>query len=444
MTKLVRMLFLRGMTLVVCGLALVLARAPATLAAPTMGTILTVNSSLDEIDKNPGDGKCVSKPSKKCTLRAAIMENNALGGNTIVLPAGSYVLSIQGVGEDNDATGDLDVTANLTLQGAGSSTTTIDANGLDRVLHIVGGKTKISGVKIMDGNAPTSGGGIFIAASAKLTLLKSIVSDNYAAYSGGGIGNFGTFVVKSSTIGFANYGNSNGGGIANTGKLRVIKSYIYSNAANFNAGYGGGLDNYGTAFINASTFYHDESNEGGAIRNSGTLTLVNSTLNTNTANVEGGGIHNAGGTLNVFSTTIAENSAPNGATAGGIYNSAGTVNLRNSLLDLNYAGVVDDDCEGTIQSQDYNLVFGTSGCTLNGDQHSVVGISSSVGALANNGGPTPTEALPDGSIAIDYIPIAKCTDNQNKPLLRDQRGSPRPTDGNGDGKKRCDIGAYER
>ncbi len=403
----------------------------------------TVNSTLDEIDKTPGDGKCKSTPSKKCTLRAAIMENNALGGNTIVIPASKYEFTIAGQNEDNAASGDLDLTANVTLKGAGAATTTIDAKSLDRAIHVVNGKAKISGVTITNGNAPNSGGGIFVANSAKLILNKSIVTNNSAAYSGAGAGNFGTLIIKNSAIGDANYAGTNGGGIANTGTLRVVKSYIYGNSSNFNAGYGGGLDNYGTAFINASTFYHDESNEGGAIRSVGTLTLLNSTLDANTAYVEGGGIYNAGGTLNLIHVTITENNAPSGATAGGIKNTGGTVNLKNSLLDLNRVDVLSDDCEGTFNSQGYNLVFGTSGCTINADPTNIFGIASGVSGIGNNGGATPTVALPSGSAAIDRIPVAKCTDDKNKPLLIDQRGRPRPMDGDGNGKKKCDLGAFE-
>lgn len=404
----------------------------------------TVNSILDEVDKSPGDGVCKSKPSKKCTLRAAIMENNALGGNTIVLPAGNYELTIGGQYEDNDATGDLDITANVVLQGAGASSTTIDAKSLDRVIHVVSGQAKISRVTITGGDAPTSGGGILIAQGAKLSLTNSVVYKNGAEFSGGGIQNIGGLTIKKSTIGFSNCANLAGGGIGNQGTLRLIKSFVTGNCANFNAGYGGGLYNEGKVLITASTFFHDESNEGGAIRNSnGTITLLNSTLAANTAYVEGGAIYNASGTLNIISSTIAENGAPSGANAGGIYNTGGTVHLKNSLLDLNRVDVLSDDCQGAIILQNYNLIFSPSGCTLSGDPNSIFGISANLNGLANNGGPTPTEALQSGSIAIDVIPVAKCTDDKNNPLTRDQRAKPRPADGDGNGKKKCDIGAFE-
>src|SRR5208337_4684043 len=58
-------------------------------------------------------------------------------------------------------------------------------------------------------------------------------------------------------------------------------------------------------------------------------------------------------------------------------------------------------------------------------------------------GPTQTIALQNNSEAIDFIPVADCTD-QSSPtplaLTTDQRGLPRPDPGNPDF---CDAGAYE-
>ncbi len=80
----------------------------------------TVNSPLDMVDVNPGDGVCDAfRGQRVCTLRAAIQESNALPGpDTVILPAGVYTLTIAGAGEDAAATGDLDITENLTLNGA--------------------------------------------------------------------------------------------------------------------------------------------------------------------------------------------------------------------------------------------------------------------------------------------------------------------------------------
>ena len=65
------------------------------------------------------------------------MEANAEGGpSTIILPAGSYTLSIPGANEDAAATGDLDILAPITVQGAGPPTTTITGDGPDRIFDV--------------------------------------------------------------------------------------------------------------------------------------------------------------------------------------------------------------------------------------------------------------------------------------------------------------------
>lgn len=63
-----------------------------------------------------------------------------------------------------------------------------------------------------------------------------------------------------------------------------------------------------------------------------------------------------------------------------------------------------------------------------------------LGTLAANGGPTQTHALLTGSVAID---AGDCVDAFANPVVADQRGVPRPFDGDGTGGPQCDVGAYE-
>ncbi len=87
---------------------------------------------------------------------------------------------------------------------------------------------------------------------------------------------------------------------------------------------------------------------------------------------------------------------------------------------------------GTISDQGYNLEDGTDcGLTGTGSLQNTDPRLDPQG-LQNNGGPTQTIALQQGSPAIDHIPMAQC-------LTLDQRGASRPDDN----ESTCDIGAYE-
>ena len=78
-----------------CALALVAASASSAAA-----NTFYVTSTADAVDKNPGDGFCQTdaEGNAPCTLRAAVMEANALAGtDTIqVNTAGVYNLTLSG------------------------------------------------------------------------------------------------------------------------------------------------------------------------------------------------------------------------------------------------------------------------------------------------------------------------------------------------------------
>src|SRR5439155_13257839 len=145
-----------GFPVATAGVALAaLLASDGTLSAASF----TVNSTIDAVDANPGDGIC-DDGGGRCTLRAAIMEANALPGvDMIVLPAGTYTLSIPGAGEDVGATGDLDITddvriaGSLIVNGGAEPASIVDAAGLDRVIHVVGSvSVEMSGVELRNGD----------------------------------------------------------------------------------------------------------------------------------------------------------------------------------------------------------------------------------------------------------------------------------------------------
>jgi hypothetical protein len=305
------------------------------------------------------------------SLREAIIEANATPkADTIVVPAGTYMLTLAGADEDAAATGDLDITTDLTIRGAGAGRTIIDASSFgDRVFEVHGGTVTISGVKIQNG-ASTAGGGIFNRGT--LTVQDSTLSGNSAVDSGGGIFNpsGGTLTVQDSTLS-GNYSVSDLG----------------------NPTYGGGIFNRGTLTIQDSTLsgnYSDTTDDffpsvpfsqGGGIYNSGTAAVQDSTLSGNSAGTFGGGIDNeSGGTLTVTSSTLSGNQVlgrtavtSEASAGGGIYNS-GTATVSSSALSGNSSGIFG----GGIFS---NGTLAVTSSTLSGNSASASG-----GGIAGFGG----------------------------------------------------------
>lgn len=427
---------------------------PAHARAVIPHVIYTVNSTLDEPDANPGNGKCKSASSRKCTLRAAIMESNAVGGATIILPAGTYQLTHKDPAEPSEDTGksgDLDVLVPLKFKGAGKGLTIIDGKGLDRVFDLFG-KTKIARMTIQNGATAENGGGIKIEGSGKLVLRNSVVTDNQAL-NGSGIYGGGDMTLIHSTVWYNNCVNKaqQGGGIYVGYGAYISQTRISNNCAD----QGGGIfatdlaDVRLDVFLVNSTVDSNKAREGGGIYTYTGGYVLNSTIVSNRANLGSGGSGEGAGVYNssviedfsFWNATIVGNSAGAGSTAGGIYVAPfENANLKNTILDFNSP----DDCEGSFTSWNYNLIYNPNGCALSADPSTQTGLHADLKPLASNGGPTPTMGLYLVSEALDAIPVAHCTwSSGNIALTTDQRGFPRPVDGDGNGKAKCDIGAVE-
>jgi hypothetical protein len=99
----------------------------------------TVDTSSDSIDISPGDGICADS-NGECSLRAAIMESNAITGlNNIFIPNNEYLITLNVSSENGCVSGDLDITSDLVIQGELTRETIINADSLDRVFHVLPG-----------------------------------------------------------------------------------------------------------------------------------------------------------------------------------------------------------------------------------------------------------------------------------------------------------------
>jgi hypothetical protein len=335
------------------------------------------------------------------SLREAIIDSNATPGpNTIIVPAGTYKLTIPGAGETAGETGDLDVSNSVTIEGAGAGSTIIDANDLDRVFYVFGpGSTfpdvTISGVTIEGGLTPDStsfgpsnGGGIEVY-NVSLTVDQCVIQNNRTgngnSYGGRGGGievRYGTLTITNSTITGNSTGNGAstptspdtatfggfGGGIAIEESSATINNCVISDnrtgegstgttpGADFDGGRGGGIYTEGgptaDVSISNSTITGNISGDsttpaqGGGIENTtyGILSLDNSTISNNTATLFAGGIDNSDTIDHITNCTIAANVGQGDGFskgAGGIYNN-GTITLISGTTISGNEGIVGD------------------------------------------------------------------------------------------------------
>ncbi len=364
-----------------------------------------------------------------CSLRDAIEAANAATGDNagaVIVPAGTYVLSLAGSGETANMTGDLDIRNDMGIYGAGMGQTIIDANSIDRVINVVtpaqDANTLILGdLTLTHGNATDAvsrGGAINNnpLAPGFLGLERVAVVANQALQTGGGIDTASSGTIRESRFSLNVAGQAGGGALLFNPQNRPFE-------------------------IESSTFDgNDGGMTGGAIQTYGNLRLTNSTISGNNVSQYGGGIDVVNGPFTMSSTTVAFNNAgnPGNNSGGGLFlQSTFDYEMFNNII----AGNTDGDClifSQTINSH-HNHVQDPRLCTFTGTGD-VVGTDPKLDPqLANNGGPTPTHALPFTSPAHDAGDPAGCNAPDGLPLANDQRGPGFPRlDG------RCDKGAYEQ
>jgi RTX calcium-binding nonapeptide repeat (4 copies) len=339
------------------------------------------------------------------SLRQAITDANANPGADQVTFGSSLSGQITLASQLPNITDPLDVV------GPGANRLTVSGNFNSRIFYIYptvhGTPVTISGLTLTAGN-PTIGdpvqgrGGAIFSKYAKLTVEKAVISNNASGNFGGGIENAdGSLTVRDSTI----TGNSarRGAGISNRhdqpGTDIVENSTISGNQAT----YGGGGLWFENPFAAAQLTVRSATIAGNQVTKTGSVYYA------------GGGFATNGPGSTVVNTIIAGN----------------TAQARPDV----YARA---DIGATVNTS-FNLIQNPADAAITGGPN-ITGQDPKLGPLGDNGGPTPTMPLLDGSPALDA--------GLSAGLATDQRGAPRPFDlaglGPAAGGDNADIGASER
>jgi predicted outer membrane repeat protein len=416
------------------------------------------------------------------SLRQAIISANG--------SAGADIINFSVTGTITLTTGEMLVSEAVTITGPGASNLTV-TNTTGRVLNFdSAGTSSVSGVRFANsgfGSAPASCsfGGAVRSYATNLSVSQSVFNNNSAGNCGGGALYFksveagvNTLTITDSTFtgnvalsgndggalyidsGTANItrsvfsGNScgdDGGAIYHSiGTLNVVDSVFSNNSADL----GGAISRFdgGITTITGSTFAGNSatntatsSNGGGALfLYNNTTTIENSTFSGNSsAGANGSAIDLYGGNTTLRNVTISGNSGAVGVIARSSEGGLPTLALLNTVITNTTGGADLSTPDGGTITGTNSLITNLPGVTLGGSGN-LTGVTPSIAALANNGGPV-VGATGFTSPVLTMLPLAgsQLINNGSNAavgtLTTDQRGAgfARITNGT------VDIGAAE-
>jgi predicted outer membrane repeat protein len=463
----------------------------ARLTADLAGSTITVNGGGDAV---AGNGRCDLAEAIRAAVTNTAVDacpaGSAATADTVVVPAGTYTLTRP---LPTDTGG-----GDLLLQGAGAGATVIQWTGSGRLWTLgwdnlaVAQRFEINGITF-DGmgtgaglavsppwpisshliirnsefrNFRASAGAVFYAThelgSIGLVIRNSVFRGNESTGNGGviasgecGVSIEGSLFENNTSVG------GNGGVLEGLGPYTILRSIFRNNRAGSSGGaiyvrtYAFSVSVHDTTFesnqanvaggaiagervrLTRSTLSGNAAPDGGAVfvrGDSPSVTALNTTFSGNRGTSATGGAAislGSGATAELVFVTFADNSGP--AVVGVSGSGSRTVKLKNVVL----ADPGVNECGSSLTVQATGVVVADDSSCGSGSGFLVdSNLRSTLGSLADNGGPTRTHALLSGSAAIDAV--TDCKDLYNNPVDTDQRGVARPQG------PKCDAGAFER
>lgn len=483
--------------------------AAALFASAGHAAVLNVSRT----DDPPPDG-CAPGD---CSLREAIADANlTAAADEIVLSPGSYLIDLSG--NDTVETGDLDISSDMTITGPGTldgqmlgrimdirggarvtlnhlrfqnANTSLATNGASNggALQIEDGSLTLRDVVFIGNSAASLGGAVYTRGSATLDMADCAFVDNSASNGAGIFANAGVTVRNTLFSGNSaglrgaalylggpeadsaleqvtllnNRGSGSGGGAILFLARNLTLDGVIAVGNQSLSGNGGvigvtGTPQAKTVILRNSWFHDNEADDGGLISfgdDGDLLEISHSTIASNTAGNDGGGLYLTGGTVNVTNTTFSGNAAT--GDGGAIYNFSATVNLQHVTMTANTAdrggalrvtgsssdlqanvanSLIDGDCDinsaDNLTSGGGNLEGPGSTCELDqaSDLVSLTPTELGLRPLRSNPGAAPTHELTPGSLARNAALEPTCG-----AVAVDQRFQPRGSP--------CSAGAVE-
>jgi hypothetical protein len=370
---------------------------PASQAPPLNEAVVPPTTYYVAVDGTDTANTTCTEAAPCATIDHA--ESLAAPGDVVSVGPGTFV-------------GNVDVTIPLTLSGSGPSTLISAPSGADAIDVSANATIQdLSATSSSDHDVTVDSGDVTVS-NVDLTggLTGLVVNGGNAEFSGGRISAADAGAITSAELELDNAtvtANTAVEAAANPGGSLVVLSSTL----------GGATDTNGAQFGS------------GIAINGGTLFLTDSTVTAN----KGGGLNLEGSALaTVERSTVAGNGGP------GISQSQSTAFVSGTVLARNSGG----DCSGVVNDAHYNLSDDTT-CGFSSTNGDLVGVHPKLGPLAQNGGPTETEAPASTSRVVDAIPLnAQSQQPASNPLClsgTDQRGVARPQPAGG----ACDMGAVE-